>query len=75
MKVKLYLDSQEYYPVYIPAWNPLHPLTEYVLEVDEEFRDRLSRALIEFNAVQDKIKEMVLHAEYLPNHKKSKEDV
>lgn len=75
MKVKLYLDIEEFYPVYIPARNPLHPLTDYVLEVDEEFRDRLDRVFAEFNAIQDEITDMVEHAEYLPNYKKSKEKV
>jgi hypothetical protein len=75
MKVKLYLDSEEYYPVYIPARHPSHLLTEYVVEVDEEFRARFDRVLAEFNELQDEIAEMVEHVEYLPNRKKSKEDV
>ena len=75
MKVKLYLDSEEFYPMYFPARDPLSSLTEYAVEVDEEFRDRLIRILAEFEQIQDQIQDMVRHAEYLPNRKCSKGDV
>ena len=75
MKVKLALDSTEFYPMYCPASRPEHSMVEYIIEVDEEFQDRLIRVNAEFVEIQNKLAEMVEGAKYLPNLHKTKEDV
>lgn len=65
LKVKLYLDTDEFYPWYFDTKEP-RKFTEYILEVEPEFRDRLERINAEFMAIQKEIDSMVEGMPYLP---------
>jgi len=75
MSVKLYLESDEFYPMYYPASNPQARMVEYCIDVDEGFIDRLIKVNAEFSELQAQIAEMVMGGQYLPNLRKPGGDV
>ena len=53
--MKMYLDSDEWYPVYSLREDRFKFMNDYMVDVSPEFMEKYNRIVSEFNSLQDEL--------------------